>query len=301
MCGSDLWPYRGAEPIGDPHPMGHEYVGFVEEVGAEVTSVRPGQFVVGSFATSDNTCANCRNGFPSNCSHREFMSTCQADYVRIPNAQGTLVATDGIPDERLWPGLLAVSDVMGTGWWAADAAEVKPGSTAVVVGDGAVGLCAVIAARRLGAERIVLAGRHEARTDLGRYFGATDVVAERGEEGIARIRELAGNVDKVIEAVGTRPALDTALGAVRDGGTISRLGVPQYEQGPIGPAEFMRNITLTGGASPARAYIEELLPDVLDGTTAPGRVFDQTSTLDQTPQAYRAMADRQVLKALIRP
>lgn len=175
------------------------------------------------------------------------------------------------------------------------------GDTVLVVGDGAVGLCAVIAAKRFGAERIVLAGRHEARTDLGREFGATDVVAERGEEGIARICELTGGVDKVIEAVGTRQALDTALGAVLDGGTISRLGVPQYEQGPIGPAAFMRNITLTGGASPARAYIEQLLPDVLDGTIAPGRVFDQTFTLDQTPDAYQAMADRQVLKALIRP
>lgn len=204
-------------------------------------------------------------------------------------------------DSALLPSLLALSDVMTTGHHGAVTAGVGPGDAVLVVGDGAVGLCAVVAAKRLGAERIVLAGRHEARTGLGREFGATDVVAERGDEGVALIRELTGGVDKVIEAVGTRQALDTALGAVLDGGTISRLGVPQYEQGPIGPAEFMRNITLTGGASPARAYIEQLLPDVLDGTIAPGRVFDRTFTLGQTPDAYQAMADRQVLKALIRP
>lgn len=188
VCGSDLWPYRGAEPVGDPHPMGHEYVGFVEEVGSEVTGLRPGQFVVGSFATSDNTCPNCSNGFQSNCVHREFMSTCQAEYVRIPNAQGTLVATDGTPGEEFWPGLLAVSDVLGTGWWAADAAEVKPGSTAVVVGDGAVGLCAVIAAKEMGAERIIAMSRHASRQKLALEFGATDIVTQRGDEGIAVIR-----------------------------------------------------------------------------------------------------------------
>ncbi|WSN61877.1 zinc-binding dehydrogenase [Streptomyces sp. NBC_01362] len=204
-------------------------------------------------------------------------------------------------DSALLPSLPALSDVMTTGHHGAVTAGVGRGDAVLVVGDGAVGLCAVIAAKRLGAERIVLAGRHEARTDLGRHFGATDVVAARGEEGIARIREPTGGVDKVIEAVGTRQALDTALGAVLDGGTISRLGVPQYEQGPIGPAEFMRNITLTGGACPARAYIEQLLPDVLDGTIAPGRVFDREFPLDRTPDAYRAMADRQVLKALVRP
>ncbi len=203
-------------------------------------------------------------------------------------------------DSALLPSL-PLSDVMTTGHHGAVNAGVTQGDAVLVVGDGAVGLCAVIAAERLGAERIVLADRHETRTDLGREFGATDVVAARGEEGVARIRELTGGVDKVIEAVGTRPALDTALGAVLDGGTISRLGVPQYEQGPIGPAEFMRNITLTGGASPSRAYIPDLLPDVLDGTIAPGRVFDETFPLDRTPDAYRAMAGRQVLKALIRP
>ncbi|MGW7079893.1 zinc-binding dehydrogenase [Streptomyces sp. NPDC054866] len=213
VCGSDLWPYRGLEPTDEPHPMGHEYVGFVEEVGSEVTSVKPGQFVIGSFATSDNTCANCRNGFQSSCLHREFMSTCQADYVRIPNAQGTLVATDGIPGEELWPSLLAVSDVMGTGWWAADAAEVKSGATAVVVGDGAVGLCAVIAAKEMGAERIIAMSRHASRQKLAREYGATDIVTERGDEGVERIKELTGGIgaDSVLECVGTGEAMQQAL------------------------------------------------------------------------------------------
>ncbi|MER7538317.1 alcohol dehydrogenase catalytic domain-containing protein, partial [Streptomyces sp. NPDC097704] len=194
VCGSDLWPWRGLDVTNDPHPMGHEYVGFIEEIGSEVTGLRPGQFVVGSFATSDNTCANCANGFQSSCLHREFMSTCQAEYIRIPNAQGTLVALDETPDEALWPGLLALSDVMGTGWWAADAAEVRPGSTAVVVGDGAVGLSGVIAAKEMGAERIIAMSRHESRQKLALEFGATDVVTERGEEGVARIKELTGGI-----------------------------------------------------------------------------------------------------------
>lgn len=224
VCGSDLWPYRGAEPTGRAHPMGHEYVGFVEEVGAEVTAVRPGQFVVGTFATSDNTCTNCRNGFPSNCLDREFMSTCQAEYVRIPHAQGTLVATDDVPDEDLWPGLLAVSDVMGTGWWAADAAEVRPGSTAVVVGDGAVGLCAVIAAREAGAERIIAMSRHEPRQRLALAFGATDIVTERGGAGVARIKDMTGGIgaDCVLECVGTAQSVQQALHSARPGGNVGR-------------------------------------------------------------------------------
>lgn len=228
VCGSDLWSYRGAEPTDAAHPMGHEYVGFVEEVGSRVTAVKPGQFVVGSFATSDNTCANCRNGFPLNCLNREFMSTCQADYVRIPNAQGTLVATDEIPDESLWPGLLAVSDVMGTGWWAADAAEVKPGSTAVVVGDGAVGLCAVLAAEQMGAGRIIAMSRHETRQKLAREFGATDIVTERGEQGAAQIKELTGGIgaDSVLECVGTPDAMQQALYSARPGGNVGFVGVP---------------------------------------------------------------------------
>lgn len=205
VCGSDLWAYRGLEPVGQPHPMGHEYVGIVEAVGSDVRSVRPGQFVIGSFATSDNTCPNCLAGYPSNCVHREFMSTCQAEHIRIPNAEGTLVATDEHPADELLPSLLTLSDVMGTGWYAAKAAEVRAGSTAVVVGDGAVGLCGIIAAKELGAERIIAMSRHDDRQRLALDFGATDIVTERGAEGIARIKELTNGVgaDSVLECVGT--------------------------------------------------------------------------------------------------
>src|SRR3954468_11515842 len=232
VCGSDLWPYRGAEPVDEPHPMGHEYVGIVEETGSEVTHVRPGQFVVGSFATSDNTCANCRNGWQSSCLHREFMSTCQADYVRIPNAQGTLVATAERPDDAFLPSLLAVSDVMGTGWYAALAAEVKPGSTAVVVGDGAVGLCGVIAAKELGAERIIAMSRHESRQKLATAFGATDIVTERGDDGVAAVKHLTGGIgaDAVLECVGTPESMRQALHSARPGGNVGFVGVPHDVQ-----------------------------------------------------------------------
>ncbi|MFJ2021832.1 zinc-binding dehydrogenase [Streptomyces nodosus] len=306
VCGSDLWPYASMPATDTGRPMGHEFLGIVEETGADVTGLKSGDLVVAPFTYSDNSCDYCAKGLHISCRNGgrygfDGVDGGQGEAVRVPHADGTLVKLPVAADFELIPSLLALSDVMTTGHHGAVTAGVGRGDTVLVVGDGAVGLCAVIAAQRLGAERIVLAGRHTDRTDLGRAFGATDVVAERGEEGVARIRELTGGVDKVIEAVGTRPALDTALGAVLDGGTISRLGVPQYEEGPIGPSVFMRNITLTGGASPARAYIEQLLPDVLDGTIAPGRVFDRTYTLDQTPDAYRAMADRQVLKALIRP
>lgn len=302
VCGSDLWSYRGAEPIGDPHPMGHEYVGFVEEVGSEVTSVRPGQFVVGSFATSDNTCANCRNGFTSNCLHREFMSTCQAEYVRIPNAQGTLVATDEVPDERLWPGLLAVSDVMGTGWWAADAAEVRPGSTAVVVGDGAVGLCGVIAAKEMGAERIIAMSRHETRQELARAFGATDIVTERGDDGVARIRELTGGIgaDSVLECVGTAQAMEQALRAARPGGGVGFVGVP-HEVAIDGQELFFSHVGLRGGPAPVRRYLPDLIGRVLSGRIDPGRVFDLTLPLSRVADGYRAMDERRAVKTLLQP
>ncbi|MET9160879.1 alcohol dehydrogenase catalytic domain-containing protein [Streptomyces parvulus] len=303
VCGSDLWPYASMPATGTGRPMGHEFLGVVEETGADVTGLSAGDLVVAPFTYSDNSCDYCAEGLHISCRNggRYGFDGGQGEAVRVPHADGTLVRLPVAPDSALLPSLLALSDVMTTGHHGALTAGVTRGDTVLVVGDGAVGLCSVIAARRLGAERIVLAGRHPARTGLGRDLGATDVVAERGEEGVARIRELTGGVGKVVEAVGTRPALDTALGAVRDGGTISRLGVPQYEQGPIGPAVFMRNITLTGGASPARAYIEHLMPDVLDGTITPGRVFDETFALGRTPDAYRAMADRRVLKALIRP
>ncbi|MFB6979103.1 zinc-dependent alcohol dehydrogenase family protein [Streptomyces scopuliridis] len=302
VCGSDLWPWRGLEPIGDAHPMGHEYVGFVEEVGSEVTAVKPGQFVVGSFATSDNTCANCRNGFTSNCLHREFMSTCQADYVRIPHAQGTLVATDEVPGEELWPGLLAVSDVMGTGWWAADAAEVKPGSTTVVVGDGAVGLCAVIAAKEMGAERIIAMSRHESRQKLAREFGATDIVTERGDEGIARIKDLTDGIgaDSVLECVGTAQAMQQALHTARPGGNVGFVGVP-HDVAIDGQELFFSHVGLRGGPAPVRRYLPDLIERVVTGRIDPGKVFDLTLPLDQVAEGYKAMDERRAIKALLKP
>ncbi|WP_062356705.1 zinc-dependent alcohol dehydrogenase family protein [Herbidospora yilanensis] len=302
VCGSDLWPYRGAEPTDAPHPMGHEYVGFVEEVGSQVTAVKPGQFVIGSFATSDNTCANCRNGFPSNCLNREFMSTCQADYVRIPNAQGTLVATDGVPGEEFWPGLLAVSDVMGTGWWAADAAEVKPGSTAVVVGDGAVGLCAVIAAKQMGAERIIAMSRHEPRQALAREFGATDIVTERGEQGAAQIKELTAGIgaDSVLECVGTPEAMRQALRSARPGGNVGFVGVP-HDVAIDGQELFFSHVGLRGGPAPVRRYLPDLIERVLTGAIDPGKVFDLTLPLDQVAEGYKAMDERRAIKTLLKP
>lgn len=302
VCGSDLWPYRGAEPTDAAHSMGHEYVGFVEEVGSEVTAVKPGQLVVGSFATSDNTCANCRNGFQSSCLNREFMSTCQAEYVRIPNAQGTLVATEGVPDRKFWPGLLAVSDVMGTGWWAADAAEVKPGSTAVVVGDGAVGLCAVIAAKELGAERIIAMSRHDSRQNLAREFGATDIVAERGEEGVARIKELTGGIgaDSVLECVGTQESMSQALHSARPGGNVGLVGVP-HEVAIDGQELFFSHVGLRGGPAPVRRYLPDLIDRVLTGAIDPGKVFDLTLPLDQVAEGYKAMDERRAIKTLLTP
>ncbi|WP_026328064.1 zinc-dependent alcohol dehydrogenase family protein [Streptomyces sulphureus] len=302
VCGSDLWPFRGAEPTEQAHPMGHEYVGLVEEVGSEVTGVRPGQFVVGSFATSDNVCANCRNGFQSSCLNVEFMSTCQAEYVRVPNAQGTLVATDEVPGEELWRSLLAVSDVMGTGWWAADAAEVKPGSTAVVVGDGAVGLCGVIAAREFGAERIIVMSRHESRQKLAREFGATDIVTERGEEGVARIKELTGGVgaDSVLECVGTAQAMQQALHSTRPGGSVGFVGVP-HEVAVDGQELFFSHVGLRGGPAPVRRYLPDLIDRVLTGRIDPGKVFDLTLPLAQVAEGYQAMDERRAIKTLLTP
>ncbi|MET8565600.1 zinc-dependent alcohol dehydrogenase family protein [Streptomyces flaveolus] len=302
VCGSDLWPWRGLDATDEAHPMGHEYVGFVEAVGSEVTAVRPGQFVVGSFATSDNTCANCRNGWQSNCLNREFMSTCQADCVRIPNAQGTLVATDEVPGEEFWPGLLAVSDVMGTGWYAAEAAEVRPGSTAVVVGDGAVGLCAVIAAKEMGAERIIAMSRHESRQKLAREFGATDIVTERGEDGVARIKEMTDGIgaDSVLECVGTAQAMRQALQSARPGGNVGFVGVP-HEVAIDGQELFFSHVGLRGGPAPVRRYLPELIDRVLSGRIDPGRVFDLTLPLEQVAEGYKAMDERRAIKALLKP
>ncbi|WNO68999.1 alcohol dehydrogenase catalytic domain-containing protein [Streptomyces sp. AM2-3-1] len=306
VCGSDLWPYKSMPATDTGRPMGHEFLGVVEEIGPQVTSVKPGDVVVTPFTYCDNTCDFCARGLHISCRHGgryglDGVDGGQGEAVRVPQADGTLVKLPVGADSAMLPSLLTLSDVMGTGHHGAVTAGVSRGDSVLVVGDGAVGLCAVIAARRLGAEQIILMGRHTDRTDLGREFGACEVVAERGEEGVARVRDLTGGdgVEKVIEAVGTRQALETAFGAVIDGGTVSRLGVPQYEEGPVGPSMIMRNITLTGGASPARAYIDELLPDVLDGSIDPGRVFDKSFSLDQVPDAYRSMADRRVLKALI--
>ncbi|MDX2936142.1 zinc-dependent alcohol dehydrogenase family protein [Streptomyces ipomoeae] len=302
VCGSDLWAYRGLEPVDQPHPMGHEYVGVVEEVGGAVTSVKPGQFVIGSFATSDNTCPNCLAGYQSNCAHREFMSTCQAEYVRIPNAQGTLVATDEHPTDAFLPSLLTLSDVMGTGWYAARAAEVKPGSTAVVVGDGAVGLCGVIAAKELGAERIIAMSRHESRQKLALEFGATDIVTERGEEGIARVKELTNGVgvDSVLECVGTAQSMQQALHSTRPGGNVGFVGVP-HEVAVDGQELFFSHVGLRGGPAPVRGYLPDLIERVLTGRINPGKVFDLTLPLEQVAEGYKAMDERRAIKTLLKP
>ncbi|MFE9844074.1 zinc-binding dehydrogenase [Streptomyces goshikiensis] len=308
VCGSDLWPY-GSKPAADHGDrIGHEFLGVVEDTGAEVTGLRRGDVVVAPFVWADNTCDFCREGLQTSCRQGGFWGAQdvdggQGEAVRVPQAEGTLVKLPVGEDSALLPSLLTLSDVFPTGHHCALTAGVGPRTTVTVIGDGAVGLSAVLAARRLGAERIILMGRHKDRTDLGRDFGATDVVEERGEEGVEKVRELtAGDgTHTVLECVGLRPAVETALGVVRDGGTISRVGAPQYPEVPMDLQVFFRNITLTGGVAPARAYIEELLPDVLDGTVEPGRVFDRTVGIDDVPAGYRAMADRRALKVLIQP
>ena len=304
VCGSDLHPYHSIKPTATGATMGHELIGVVEEVGADVRTLRTGDFVIAPFAYSDGTCAYCREGLHTSCVHGGFFNANQAEAARIPQADGTLVKAPATEDRALLASLLTLSDVFLTGHHAAVCARVAPGRTVTVIGDGAVGLSAVLAAKRLGAEQIVLMGRYPARTDLGREFGATDVVAERGAEGIERVRELTGGQGThcVLEAVGHRPAYDQAVGVVRPGGVISRVGVPQYEEAPIGFGSlFGGNITLNGGPAPVRAYLEELLPEVLEGRINPGRVFDREMALDQVPEAYRAMDAREALKVIIRP
>jgi threonine dehydrogenase-like Zn-dependent dehydrogenase len=308
ICGSDLWPYgsRPATEHGDR--IGHEFVGVVEDVGSEVSGLKAGDVVVAPFAYADNTCDFCSEGLHTSCRNGGFWAMegvdgGQGEAVRVPQAQGTLVKLPVGEDDALLPSLLTLSDVFPTGHHCAMRAGVSPRTTVTVIGDGAVGLSAVLAARRLGAERIVLMGRHRERTDLGRDFGATEVIAERGEAGIERLRRLTGGdgTHTVLECVGTEAALVMAFGVARDGGVVSRVGVPQYPQGPVGRGMFMRNITLTGGVAPARAYIEELMPDVLDGKLQPGRVFDRTVGLEEVPDGYRAMADREALKVMVTP
>jgi threonine dehydrogenase-like Zn-dependent dehydrogenase len=300
--------------------MGHEFIGVIEEVGAEVTTLSPGDFVIAPFAVSCGECEFCRAGLQTSCVRGGFWNAPavdgapsaggQAEAVRVPFADGTLVRVPGLTtaeaahDAALVASILTLTDVYGTGWHAARSAGVAPGETVAVVGDGAVGLLAVLSARQLGAERIILMGRHADRTDLGREFGATDVVAERGAEGIEEVLALTGGhgVHKVLEAVGHLPAYEQSVGIVRPGGVISRVGVPQYEEAPVGFGSlFGKNVTLTGGPAPVRAYIEELLPGVLDGTVNPGRVFDRTVGLDDVPGAYKAMDAREALKVMVTP
>lgn len=307
VCGSDLHPFHNLPDTPEGTPMGHEFLGVVEDTGPEVSTVKRGDFVIAPFAWSDGTCVFCREGLHTSCLHggfwgRDGIGGAQAEAVRVPLADGTLVKAPVGEDSPLLPSLLTLSDVYGTGYHAAVKGGVAAGSTVVVIGDGAVGLLAVLAAKQLGAEQIILMGRHSERTDLGREFGATEVVAERGGEGIARVRGLTCGLGApiVIEAVGHMPAYEQAYGVVRPGGVISRVGVPQYKDAPVGSGSlFGGNITLTGGPAPARAYIETLMPGVLDGSVNPGKVFDLTVSLDDVPKGYQAMDERTALKALI--
>src|SRR5438067_4153063 len=302
VCGSDLWPYRGLQPIDGPTPMGHEYCGFVEEVSSSVRSVRPGQFVVGSFATSDNVCPNCQYGYQSSCMHREFITRAQAPVLRVPLADGTLVPTTDIPSDDLVPSLLTTSDVLGTGWFAADAANVKPGATVAVVGDGAVGLLAVLSAKQMGAERIITMSRHETRQQLAREFGATDIVVERGDEGVARIQELTKGVgaDAVLGCGGTQESMMQAIRSARRGGYVSYVGVPHGVE-LKGEELFYAHVHLHGGPAPVRRFLPGLIDLVWDGKINPGKVFDLTLPLDQVAEGYRAMDERRAIKALLRP
>jgi len=307
ICGSDLHPYRSM-PAGSPARIGHEFIGMVEDVGSEVATVAMGDLVVAPFAWSCGSCEFCRAGLQTSCVRGGFWAHSdidggQGEAVRVPLADGTLVKLPVSADSELLPSLLTLSDVYGTGWHAAVKGGVTSGSTVTVIGDGAVGLLAVLSARQLGAEQIVLMGRHKDRTDLGREFGATDVVAERGAEGIEKVRELTrGGSRIVLEAVGHLPAYEQAYGVVRPGGVISRVGVPQYDEAPVGfDTLFGANITLTGGPAPVRAYIDTLLPGVLSGTVQPGKVFDRTVELDDVADGYRAMDSREALKVLVRP
>jgi threonine dehydrogenase-like Zn-dependent dehydrogenase len=301
ICGSDLWPYRGAERV-DHQGMGHEDLGVVTEVGAEVRGVSVGQFVVGSFWASDNTCEICRSGYQSHCVHRVLMGTIgtQAEFARVPLADGTLVATPGEPDADLVPSLLAASDVLGTGWYAALAANAGPGKTVAVVGDGAVGLMGVLAARQLGAERVIAFSRHADRQALARELGATDIVEERGKEGTSRVRELTDGLGahSVIEAVGTQEAMMQAIGSARPGGHVGFVGVA-HGVSIRGGDLFMSGVHLHGGPAPVRELLPELVRLVWDRTIDPGRVFDRTLPLEQAAEGYRAMDERSAVKVLL--
>src|SRR5216110_1199211 len=306
ICGSDLWPYQLMQPGEPPRRMGHEAIGVVEAVGSGVRTLKIGDVVVMPFAYSDGTCAFCHEGLHTSCVHGGFFGTvelpgAQAEALRIPLADGTLFALPVRADDALMASLLTLSDVMGTGHHAARAAKVGRGKTAAVIGDGAVGLCGVIAARRLGAERIIILGSHPDRIALANAFGATDVVSERGEEAVARVRELTGGlgVHSVLECVGTDQAMLAAIGIARPGGAVGRVGVPHYETIPASLPAFYNNLTISGGPAPVRAYIAELLPDVLEGRIQPGRVFDRVISLDEVPDGYRAMNERLAIKIMV--
>ena len=306
ICGSDLWPYKTMEHSDAGRRMGHEFIGVVEAVGADVRTVKRGDLVVAPFAWSDGTCVFCREGLHTSCLHGGWwggteLDGGQGEAVRVPQADGTLVVLPVGRDDALMPSLLTLSDVMGTGHHAARAAKVGPGRTVAVVGDGAVGLCGVIAARRLGAEQIILLGRHPDRIALAREFGATDIVSERGDEAIERVRELTGGfgAHSVLECVGYEQSTFTALSLARPGGAVGRVGVPQDTSIPAAQETFFNNITIAGGPAPVRAYIEELLPDVLEGRIEPGRVLDRVTNLDGVPDGYRAMNERETIKVMI--
>ncbi|MGH3248759.1 MAG: zinc-dependent alcohol dehydrogenase family protein [Trebonia sp.] len=304
VCGSDLWDWRGINPVTQPTPMGHEYAGVVEETGSAVRTVRPGQFVVGSFFASDNTCEICRAGYQSRCAHLEYVGAggAQAEYLRVPLADGTLVVTHGQPDADLIPGLLTASDVLGTGWFGAVAADVRPGKTVAVVGDGAVGLLAVLAARQLGAERVIAMSRHESRQKLALEFGATDIVTERGEQGVARVKEMTGGygAHSVIDAVGTQESMMQAIRSARPGGHVGYVGVAHGVRLP-GEELFYAEVHLLGGPAPVRRFLPELIGLIEDRAIDPGKVFDLTLPLDQAAEGYRAMDERRAIKTLLRP
>jgi threonine dehydrogenase-like Zn-dependent dehydrogenase len=302
VCGSDLWPYRGIEKIDGPRPMGHEYVGIVEDVGGDVRTVRPGQFVVGSFFASDNSCDICRAGYQTSCIHREGVSGAQAQYMRVPLADGTLVATPDVPSDDLIPSLLAASDVLGTGWFAAVAAEVGPRKTVAVVGDGAVGLLGVLAARQLGAERIIAMSRHQPRQQLALDFGATDIVTERGDDGVARIKDLTDGLGahSVIEAVGTQESMMQAIRATRPGGHVGYVGVAHDVQLP-GEELFFSHVHLHGGPAPVRRFLPDLIDLIGNRQIDPGKVFDLSLPLEQAAEGYQAMDERRAIKVLLHP
>ena len=302
VCGSDLWPYRGIAPITEPTPMGHEYCGIVEEVGSAVKNIKPGQFVVGSFFASDNTCSNCQFGYQSSCMHRQSVGGAQAPLLRVPLADGTLVATLDAPSDDLVPSLLTTSDVLGTGWFAADAANVKTGSTVVVVGDGAVGLLGVLSTRQMGAERIIALSRNASRQKLAREFGATDVVAERGDESVARIMDMTNGIgaDSVLECVGTQEAMMQAIHSTRKGGYVSFVGVPHGVE-LNGEGLFFAHVHLHGGPATVRRYLPELIDLVWNGKINPGKVFDLELPMAQVAEGYRAMDERRAIKALLWP